>query len=133
MATTQRNLPLNDKYQVLNISRPGIESGCVACCDNCGKMIVNSALICNQTGEKFRVGLDCVKTLTKQMVNFSQYDGMLYSFNSCLKFMTLVNKANKIEQDDVFVTVYYTDAKGENAIRNEFKKPFIDFGFQFPN
>jgi hypothetical protein len=128
----QRNLPLTDKYQVLHISRPGIEGGTGCSCANCGKTIVNSAAIVNQKGEQFRVGLDCVKTLTKQVVNCSEYDDMMYSFNACLRFATLMNKADKVEQDEVFVTIYYKNAKGEAVVKNEFKKPFVDFGFKIP-
>lgn len=128
----QRNLPLSDTYRVLHISRPGIEAGTGCMCENCGKTIVNSAAIVNQKGERFRVGLDCVKTLTKQVVNVSEYEDMIYSFNACLRVAALLKKAHKVEQDDVFVTIYYTNAKGVAEVRNEFKKPFIDFGFKIP-
>jgi hypothetical protein len=58
------NLPLNDNYQIINsFYTGGIENGCP--CDNCNKLIANVAVIKNNNGQVFNVGLDCASTLSK--------------------------------------------------------------------
>ena len=33
------------------------------CCENCGRTIVNSAIVSDETGKQYVIGLDCKKTL----------------------------------------------------------------------
>ena len=53
------------KLQVLNIHRKGIfdMDAMAFCCDNCGRTIVNSATVKDESGKVYVIGLDCKKTL----------------------------------------------------------------------
>lgn len=54
------------KLEVLNIHRKGIfdMDAMAFCCDNCGRVIVNSATVRDkETGKVYVIGLDCKKTL----------------------------------------------------------------------
>ena len=94
----ERNLPFNDKYQFVNITRGSIESGQVTACDNCGTLITNIVTVVNKAGKKFHIGTDCSETLLKatalKLVNFSDYDVEMYSLRCVNRFMT---QARKIE------------------------------------
>lgn len=52
------------RYQVVSISRMGIEKGSPTFCEHCGRTIFNFAIIKSDvTGQQYRVGLDCMHTL----------------------------------------------------------------------
>ena len=53
------------KLQVVSIHRKGIfdMDAMIFCCDNCGRSIVNSAIVSDNFGKKYVIGLDCKKTL----------------------------------------------------------------------
>ena len=55
-------LPVNQKYQVIDISYSDLENSACAC-DNCGKIISNITTIKNESGAIFNVGLDCAVTM----------------------------------------------------------------------
>lgn len=124
-------LPLSDSYYVESIRRDGVERGDGCICQNCGQGIVNVATIVNNSGKRFAVGLDCVKTLTS-IRNFSDYQQTLYEFDQCLKFLSRVNKAERIEHVDGVIYVEYFDTKGkfrrDFAVVQSLKK----YGFQIP-
>ena len=53
-------------YHVISISHVGIANGMATFCEHCGRTIFNSAIIKSyDTGKKYRVGLDCMRTLLK--------------------------------------------------------------------
>lgn len=53
-------------YSVVSISRLGVENSTPTFCEHCGRTIFNSAIIkSNTTGNRYRVGLDCLQTLLK--------------------------------------------------------------------
>lgn len=50
--------------KVKSISRKGVENSDAAyCCENCGKTIVNYAIVIDGNGRDYIIGLDCKKTL----------------------------------------------------------------------
>ena len=54
------------RYKVVSISRMGVENGTPTFCEHCGRMIFNFAILkSDQTGNHYRVGLDCMETLLK--------------------------------------------------------------------
>ena len=52
-------------YRVLYISRLGTENGTPTFCEHCGRLIFNFAVIQGTNNGKYRVGLDCMRTLCK--------------------------------------------------------------------
>jgi len=58
----RRNLPVNDKYVLIDSFYTSMENG--TCCDNCNKIIANIAVIKNDADKIYHVGLDCAETLT---------------------------------------------------------------------
>lgn len=128
-AVIERQLPLADKYQFLWINRQSIEGGTACACDNCGKLIVNMAGIQNQKGERFTVGLDCLKTLTKALQNFIDYDEAIYDFNQTARFMTLYNKAESTQVDEIYAYATTLNKKGQAVETSHFKHLIVKFGF----
>ena len=48
----------------IDITRSNIfDAQIIECCDNCGRAIVNTATVLDETGKKYTIGLDCKKTL----------------------------------------------------------------------
>lgn len=59
------------KLEVLNIHRKGIfdMDAMAFCCENCGRVIINSATVKDtETGKVYVIGLDCKKTLIDKNV-----------------------------------------------------------------
>lgn len=126
------NLPLNEKYQVLSISRVGINNAIGCTCEHCGTAIANTAIIQNEKGEKFVVGLDCVKSLAKSLINASQFkDEMLQEFKAAQSFYSLCDKAIEIDTDfcPYRIFIKYLDKKGNIKEAAHFKKSLIKCGF----
>ncbi len=59
----RRNLPINDKYTLIDSFYSSMENG--NCCDNCNKIIANIAVIKNDNNKQYYVGMDCAETLTR--------------------------------------------------------------------
>ena len=76
----QRALPLNIKYKLLCVSYLSIEDGGGCACDNCGKLITNTATIQSYKGT-YTVGLDCLDTLllNNDLLNSEDYFKYQYS------------------------------------------------------
>ncbi len=59
------NLPLNHRYTVQGFDYCGsIMDGGGTTCDNCNRVIVNTATVKNEEGKTYTVGLDCAETLS---------------------------------------------------------------------
>lgn len=121
-------LPLTDTYRVISIQRPGIETGVAVACQNCGKVIVNTATIQNAAADTFTVGLDCLKTLAK-ISNKVEHEDMLWSFNAALKFWTLYKKAHRVTTDTMQTHIWWNDDKGKPREQWVFTCFLTQFGF----
>lgn len=63
MPTIVRNLPVCEKYKIVDSRHSGgIEAGEV--CTNCGRIIVEVAIVEDSHGNRSPVGMDCAATLT---------------------------------------------------------------------
>jgi len=60
---TQRNLPLDTKYVVVDKKYIPVLEGGGACCDNCGRLIANIATVKNETSDIYYIGFDCLETI----------------------------------------------------------------------
>lgn len=85
----RRNLPINDKYTLIDSFYSSMENGC--CCDNCNKVIANIAVIKNADNKIFNVGLDCAETLT----NLNGLYTAQMQFAEAKGIRAKINKANK--------------------------------------
>jgi hypothetical protein len=137
----RRNLPINDKYTLIDSFYSSMENG--NCCDNCNKIIANIAVIKNADNKIFNVGLDCAETLTRldglfsaQMqfneakgirakVNKGKKDGMQITFeNNCLSdILVKFNDNTRLWLKKEFVKKYLPDyfANIVNPDKNDFK------------
>lgn len=68
------------QYELVSVSKLGIENGTALTCEDCGRTIVNFAVIKGKQDEKsYTVGLTCVKKLLKiQHVTFDFETQMKY-------------------------------------------------------
>lgn len=85
----RRNLPINDKYTLIDSFYSSMENGC--CCDNCNKIIANIAVIKNADNKVFNVGMDCAETLT----NLNGLYNAQMQFAESKGIRAKVNKATK--------------------------------------
>lgn len=76
----QRALPLDVKYTIENISYLSIEDGGGCSCDNCGKLITNTATVKSDKGT-YTIGLDCLESviLNNELIDSNEYIEYLYS------------------------------------------------------
>jgi len=126
----ERNLPFNDKYIYLGITRGSIESAQFTCCDNCGKLITNMVtVVSNSTSKKHTIGTDCAETLVKAKClynNGSQTDYQIdiYSYNQVARFVTEINAGATINKTDWYCTLINRKGKEMKVFTNDLKKYF---------
>lgn len=104
----ERNLKFTSRYTVLSIIISGMNSDWY-CCDNCNRQIANKATVQNTAGEKFVIGLDCLKTLTQAgVLDKSSFLESQDDIANALLVANLVGFAGKggtVEKDLMYVTV----------------------------
>lgn len=126
----ERNLPLTVKYQLISIRRQNIETAEIAlACANCNAEIINFATIQAENGLKFDVGLDCMATLTKALVNLPDYEFELYAFNSALRDYALMKTAERVKISDNYIQVRYLNKKGIKQEKVLMRHVFENYGF----
>lgn len=109
------------EYELLEVSKLGIESGTALTCDDCGRVILNYAIIKGkQDGKSYTVGLTCVKKLLKiKQVTFDFETQIRYERECCLfdEVARVCKKMDKIIQGGIY-TFGLEDFKDKNG--NEF-------------
>ena len=79
MKIAQHALPHDTSYKLLrSFHTGGIENGVP--CQNCGKLLSHVAVVANEAGATFHVGLDCAATLAT--VNPFEFDKATDAFNT---------------------------------------------------
>ena len=136
----RRNLPINDKYVLIDSFYTSMENG--TCCDNCNKIIANIAVIKNEAANVFHVGLDCAETLThlqgllgaqmqfteakgiRAKINKGKKEGQIITFeNTCRsEIVVKFNDNSRLWLNREFVSKYLPDyfANISNPEKNEF-------------
>ncbi len=133
--TIQRKLSLDTKYTLINIHRGSLEEYATVC-QNCDKLISNIALIEDEAGQKYEVGLDCGDTL--QFHDFTGYEFEKKQFRTVLRFIGNCRKVNaNLYARSIFAIVQYRDKhnkKHSQEIRldllEKFAKDFYDSKFK---
>lgn len=116
MKNKLKNLPINQKYELINVSRFGIENGIILQCDNCGRSIVNFANIKGLVdGITYTIGLDCLDNILEFNQLFDkggwfEYDSKKTTLKQCIRLFAEIDK--KI---DSFIDYY--KAKNVSNIR----------------
>lgn len=59
----ERNLPLTEKYFLVDKKYIPLVESFGTCCDNCGQLIANIATVKSESGKVFTIGFDCLETL----------------------------------------------------------------------
>lgn len=96
----RRNLPINDKYTLIDSFYSSMENG--NCCDNCNKIIANIAVIKNADNKIYNVGLDCAETLTRldglynAQMQFAESKGIRAKINKAIKENRTVTFENNV-------------------------------------
>lgn len=110
----QRALPLDVKYELLEVSYiPVIDGG--SSCDNCGKLISNIAHVKSSSGSHYHIGMDCLDTviLNNELLNSESYVKYLFSDKPAItKAKSLRAKILKAQKNDVsFKAIVYNSNK----------------------
>lgn len=113
-------IPLQQTYELVNITKFGLFEAMPISCDHCGKTICNIATIKGrQDGKLYRVGLTCVKKLLKQTVVFStevqwELERQEYLFDQAMRNRKWLDKKCKKHTDIITgIHVYEYDSKLE--------------------
>lgn len=117
----QRNLPLDVKYILIEVTYLSIEDGGGHSCDNCGKLITNIAHIENDHRKQYGIGLDCLDTILENnnLLEHESYVQYIFSDKPAIqKAKQLRAKCLKMGKKD----------ENWKAVFKEFKD---SFGFSF--
>ena len=63
MKAINGNLDMSKKYKLIDVEYGELSSGAGECCQNCGNLIANVAIVEREDGNKYRIGLDCMTTI----------------------------------------------------------------------
>jgi len=102
---TQRRLPLNVTYTLINKQYVSILDGYGCSCDNCGKLIANIATI-NSNGKSYNIGFDCLDTILLNNAVLSQIDIQDYqAYKVALnKVMKLIKRIKEVLKTNTSVS-----------------------------
>lgn len=117
----QRNLPLDTKYILNEVTYLSIEDGGGHSCDNCGKLITNIAHISTTHGKQFSIGLDCLDSILENNNLLEHESYIQYQFSDKPAIQRAKSLRSKILKKSKTDDNY-------KAIFKEFKD---SFGFSF--
>lgn len=122
----ERNLPLNQKYILINTNYISLIDGFGCTCDNCGKLIANIATIkAETTGTTHSVGFDCLENF---LINNQLLDG-----NGVEKYTQIIKKAlpkiKKIREDIKGFLSKNTFIDEVKIVKQNFLDGWITFNF----
>ena len=87
------------EYELVSVSKLGIENGTALTCEDCGRTIVNFAVIKGKSdGKSYTVGLTCVKKLLQiKQVTFDfetqmKYEREVYLFDEVARYRKKIEK-----------------------------------------
>lgn len=110
MKPAQHALPHDTTYTLVSsFHTGGIENGVP--CQNCGKLLSNVAVVANEAGQSFQVGMDCAATLST--VNPFEFDNASDAFNTGKGLRSrLLAERKKYEGDSVVTAEASYDGTG---------------------
>jgi len=93
----ERNLPLSEKYFLIDKKYIPLVDRVGMCCDNCNKLISNIATVKSESNKTYNVGFDCLETF---LINNNLLDGKSIEDYSEYKkqLPTLLKKAKEISE-----------------------------------
>ncbi len=131
MKSKLKNLPINQKYELINVSRNGIENGIILQCDNCGRAIVNFANIKGfKDGITYTIGLDCLDNILEFNQLFDngdwfEYDSKKTILKQCIRLFAEIDKK---------IDIFIKDSKAQNVtnirVLNNENKHFQTVGYK---
>lgn len=99
----------NKKLILVSITRQSLfDANYIACCDNCGKAIINIANVKDSDGKSYSIGLDCKKklidkpiidTMLNNLYNIKHYKQRTSEAEKFLKFCAYPDIDIKIDND----------------------------------
>lgn len=131
----ERNLPFDQKYIYLSITRGSIENGQAMACANCGQLITNLVTVVNKdTKKQYIIGTECADTLAKAKCLYnngdaSDYQMDIYSYNQAARFVTEVNAGQTMKFTWEGHKIALTNRKGKEMEiwKNDLVKFFPEY------
>lgn len=130
----ERNLPFNQKYVYMGITRGSIESGQLTGCDNCGKLITNMVQVVNKdTRKSYTIGTDCAETLSKAKCLYNNGNATdfyldIYAYNQIARFVTELNAGCTLVDNGGFhVSLINRKGKEMNVFKSQLKEYFPQY------
>lgn len=90
----RRNLPINKEYKLIDSFYTGGIIDNPMTCENCGRPIANVAVIKDEDGKSFDVGMDCAETLSS-IKNSMEFTSVQNHFQEAASIRNKIRKAVK--------------------------------------
>ncbi len=115
----RRNLPINKEYKLIDSFYTGGLGENPMICENCGRPIANVAVIEDNDGKTYDVGMDCAETLSS-IKNSFEFMGTQNDFKEATAIRNKVRKAVKegstIEVENFPSGKIYIEGKKDNRL-----------------
>lgn len=118
----RRNLPINKEYKLIDSFYTGGILENPMSCDNCNKPIANVAVLEDEDGKKFHVGMDCAETLAS-IKHSMQFNQASHDFSEATAIRAKVRNARKkdpnaklIVENTYFGTIYMSMANQNGGL-----------------
>lgn len=118
-------LPVNVKYQIIDISYKSKDDNNYCVCDNCNKITSNIATIKNKSGNVYNVGMDCASTIqlyqNNEIFNIIEAKKILARRARFTKWVK-THKISALRQDNMVYMYDYPATQWESNYR--YKMPY---------
>jgi len=123
-AIIQRNLPLNQKYFLIEKKYIPLVESFGTCCDNCGQLIANIATVRGEDSRVYSIGFDCLETFLINNSLLSSGDIEEYQ-KARVQLPKIIRAAKKLSE-------CIENSKGANITGMLFEKPLFSGDKYFP-
>lgn len=107
-AAIVRALPASESYKLISSHHTGgLENA--ECCANCGRAIVEVAILADSQGNSHRVGMDCAETLTSDTWTLGEHKA---AFADTKTFAAALRKSRKADPVAPIVVGEYGESVG---------------------
>jgi hypothetical protein len=95
MKAINGKLDMSKSYKLVSVEYGKLSETAIECCDNCGQLISNVAVVSDNTDRRYRIGLDCLQTIVNMpMSDIQQAKNII---NRRRAFIKQLGYAEKIE------------------------------------
>ena len=95
MRAINGKLDMSKSYKLISVEYGELSETSACQCDNCGQIIKNVAIVCDNSGKQYGIGMDCMATITNMAASDQQQAKNI--INRKRRFLKELKYAEKIE------------------------------------